>query len=156
MARAHAKVADSRRDFHHQTSTAIIGDNQAVYAEDLCVAGLARTWLAKSVHDAGWSAFVAMLEYKARKYSRYFGTIGRFVPSTGPCSACGVNGGSKPLHVRQWACPACGTVHDRDLNAAKNILALGRRERLNACGDGVRPPLAGAAVSETGTLPGAA
>ena len=156
VARAHAKVADSRRDFHHQTSTAIIRDNQAVYAEDLCVTGLARTPMAKSVHDAGWSAFVTMLEYKAKRYGRHFGKIGRFVPSTGPCSACGVNSGSKPLNVRAWTCPACGTVHDRDLNAAKNILALGRRERLNACGDGVRPPYAGAAVSETGTLPGAA
>jgi transposase len=156
VARAHAKVADSRRDFHHQLSTALIRDNQAVYAEDLCVTGLARTRMAKSVHDAGWSAFVTMLEYKAERYSRYFGKIGRFVPSTGPCSACGASSGSKPLHVRQWTCPACGTVHDRDLNAAKNILALGRRERLNACRDGVRPPLAVAAVSETGTLPGAA
>ena len=156
VARAHAKVADSRRDFHHKTSTAIIRDNQAVYAEDLCVTGLARTPMAKSVHDAGWSAFVTMLEYKAERYGRYFGKIGRFVPSTGPCSACGVNSGSKPLNVRQWTCPACGTVHDRDLNAAKNILALGRRERLNACGDGVRPQPAGAVVGETGTLPGAA
>ena len=104
VARAHAKVADSRRDFHHKTSTAIIRDNQAVYAEDLCVAGLARTRMAKSVHDAGWSAFVTMLEYKAKRYSRHFGKIGRFVPSTGPCSACGVNSGSKPLNVRQWTC----------------------------------------------------
>jgi putative transposase len=97
-----------------------------------------------------------MLEYKAERYGRYFGKIGRFVPSTGPCSACGANSGSKPLNVRQWACARCGTVHDRDLNAAKNILALGRRERLNACGDGVRPPLAGAVAGETGTLRGAA
>ncbi len=156
VARAHAKVADSRRDFHHKTSTAIIRDSQAVYAEDLCVTGLARTRMAKSVHDAGWSAFVTMLEYKAERYSRYFGKIGRFVPSTGPCSACGVNSGSKPLNVRRWACARCGTVHDRDLNAAKNILALGRRERLNACGGGVRPLLAGAVVGETGTLRGAA
>jgi len=155
VARAHARVADSRRDFHHQISTAIIRDNQAIYAEDLCVAGLARTRLARSVHDAGWSAFTAMLEYKARRYGRYFGRIGRWVPSTSPCSACGVNGGPKPLHVRRWTCPACGAVHDRDHNAAKNILALGRRERLNACGEGVRPPLAVAAVRETGTPRGA-
>jgi putative transposase len=127
-----------------------------VYAEDLCVAGLARTRLAKSVHDAGWSAFVKMLEYKATRYGRYFGKIGRWVPSTGPCSACGVNGGTKPLHVRRWRCTACGAVHDRDMNAAKNILAAGRADRLNACGDGVRPPLTVAAVSETGTLRGAA
>ena len=156
VVRQHAKVADSRRDFHHKTSTAIIRDSQAVYAEDLCVAGLARTRLAKSVHDAGWSAFVTMLEYKARRYSRSFGKIGRLVPSTQLCSACGVNDGKKPLRVREWTCPACGTVHDRDLNAAKNILALGRRERLNDCGDGVRPLLAGAVVGETGTLRGAA
>jgi putative transposase len=156
VARAHAKVADSRRDFHHQVSTAIIRDNQAVYAEDLCVAGLARTRLAKSVHDAGWSAFVNMLEYKARRYGRYFGKIGRWVPSTGPCSACGVNQGRKPLHVRQWTCTACGAVHDRDRNAAQNILAAGLADRLNACGGGVRPGLALAAACETGTLRGAA
>jgi putative transposase len=156
VARAHARVADSRRNFHHKTSTRIIRDNQAVYAEDLCVAGLGRTRLAKSVHDAGWSAFVNMLDYKARRHGRYFGKIGRWVPSTGPCSACDVNTGPKPLNVRQWTCTACVAVHDRDRNAAKNILALGRRERLNACGDSVSPPLAVAVVSETGTLRGAA
>jgi len=156
VARAHARVTDSRRDFHHKVSTAIIRDSQAVYVEDLCLMGLARGRLAKSVHDAGIGAFVSMLEYKARRYGRWFGKIGRWVPSTSPCSGCGVNEGRKPLHVRQWTCTACGAVHDRDHNAAQNILALGRRERLNACGDGVRPPLAVAAVGETGTLRGAA
>jgi putative transposase len=156
VARVHARVADSRRDFHHKVSTAIIRDNQAVYVEDLCLRGLARGRLAKSVHDAGIGKFVSMLEYKAKRYGRWFGKIGRWVPSTSPCSGCGVNEGRKPLHVRQWTCTACGAVHDRDLNAAQNILALGRRERQNACGDGVRPPLAVAAVSETGTRRGAA
>jgi putative transposase len=156
VARAHARVAGSRRDFHHKVSTAIIRDNQAVYVEDLCLKGLARGRLAKSVHDAGLGAFVSMLEYKAKRYGRWFGKIGRWVPSTSPCSGCGVNEGRKPLHVRQWTCRACGAVHDRDHNAAQNILALGHRERLNACGDGIRPPLAVAAVSETGTLRGAA
>jgi putative transposase len=156
VARVHARVADTRRDWLHKESTAIIRDNQAVYVENLCVAGLGRTRLAKSVHDAGWSAFTSMLEYKARKHGRTFARIGRFEPTSQVCSACGVKDGPKPLAVRVWTCAACGTVHDRDVNAARNILALGRRERLNACGDGVRPPLAVAAVSETGSLRGAA
>jgi putative transposase len=127
-----------------------------VYVEDLCVAGLGRTRLAKSVHDAGWAAFVHMLEYKAARHGRTFGRTGRFEPTSQVCSACGTKDGPKPLGVRTWTCAVCGTVHDRDLNAARNILALGRRERLNACGGGVRPPLAVAAAGETGTLRGAA
>ena len=156
VARVHARVADARRDWLHKESTRIIRENQAVYVEDLCVAGLGRTRLAKSVHDAGWSAFTAMLEYKARRYGREFRRTGRFEPTSQVCSACGTKDGPKPLGVRTWTCTACGTVHDRDVNAARNILALGRRERLNACGGGVRPGLAPAAASETGTLQGAA
>jgi transposase len=155
-ARVHARVADARRDWLHKESTRIIRDSQAVYVENLCVAGLGRTRLAKSVHDAGWSAFVHMLEYKAARHGRAFARTGRFEPTSQLCSACGTKDGPKPLGVRTWTCAACGTVHDRDLNAARNILALGRRERLNACGDGVRPPLAVAAAGETGTLRGAA
>ena len=151
MARIHATVADSRRDWPHKESTRIIRENQAVYVEDLCVAGLARTRLAKSVHDAGWSAFTAMLEYKARKHGRTFGKIGRFEPTSQVCSACGVTDGPKPLSVRAWTCAACGTVHDRDVNAARNILAAGRADRLNACGGDVRPGRALAVPGETGT-----
>jgi putative transposase len=102
VAHAHARVADARRDFHHQLSTALIRDNQAVAVEDLAVKGLARTWLAKSVHDAGWSGFVGMLEYKARLYGRTFIRIGRFEPTSRTCSACGIKDGPKPLHVREW------------------------------------------------------
>ena len=156
LARAHAKVANKRADFCHQVSTRIVRDKQAVYVENLCVAGLARTRLAKSVHDAGWSAFTRMLQYKAARYGRVFGKIGRFEPTSQVCSACGVKDGPKPLSVRQWTCAACGTVHDRDVNAARNILALGRRERLNACGGGVRRGTAPAVASEAGTLRGAA
>jgi putative transposase len=151
LARTHAKVAAQRADFHHKASTRIIRDNQAVYAEDLCVAGLARTRLAKSVHDAGWAGFVRMLEYKAARYGRIFAKVGRFEPTSQVCSACGVKDGPKPLSVRQWNCAACGAVHDRDLNAARNVLALGRRESLNACGGGVRPGQALAATGEAGT-----
>lgn len=132
VARQHARVADRRRDWHHKVSTQIIRDNQAVYVEDLAVSGLGRTRLAKSVHDAGWSAFVNMLEYKAIKCGRYFGKIGRFEPTSQVCSACGVKDGPKPLHVREWMCKECGTVHDRDDNASKNTLAAGRADRLNA------------------------
>ncbi len=87
VARAHARVADARRDFHHQLSTALIRDNQAVAVENLAVTALARTRLAKSVHDAGWSAFTAMLEYKARLYGREFHRIGRYEPTSRVCSA---------------------------------------------------------------------
>jgi IS605 OrfB family transposase len=156
VARAHAKVTDARRDFHHQLSTKIIRENQAVYTEDMAVKGLARTRLAKSVHDAGWSAFVSMLEYKARLYGREFRRVGRFEPTSQVCSACGVKDGPKPLHVREWTCRACGMVHDRDVNAARNIVALGRRETGNACGGDVRPGAALAVADEAGSLRGAA
>jgi putative transposase len=156
VARAHVRVADARRDFHHKLSTSIIRENQAVTVEDLSVKGLARTRLAKSVHDAGWSAFTAMLEYKATLYGREFRRIGRFEPTSQVCSACGVKDGPKPLHVREWQCKACGTVLDRDANAARNILALGRRERLNARGGQVRPAATLAPAGEAGSRRGAA
>jgi putative transposase len=157
VARAHAHVADARRDFHHKLSTQIIAENQGVYVEDLAVAGLGRTRLAKSVHDAGWSAFVNMLEYKAARYGRVFGKIDRWAPTSQVCSACGVKDGPKPLAVREWTCAGCGAVHDRDVNAAKNILNLGRQvaagcaETGNACGAQVRPGSVPAPRREAGT-----
>lgn len=142
VARAHAHVADARRDFHHKLSTSIIRENQAVTVEDLAVSGLGRTRLAKSVHDAGWSSFTGMLEYKAKLHGREFHRIGRFEPTSQVCSACGVKDGPKPLSVREWQCAVCGTVHDRDVNAARNILAAGRVDSLNARGGDVRPAFA--------------
>jgi putative transposase len=156
VARAHAHVADARRDFHHKLSTKIIRENQAVYVEDLAVKGLARTRLAKSVHDAGWSAFIAMLDYKAKLHGREFRRIGRWEPTSQVCSACGVKDGPKPLNVREWTCGACGTVHDRDINAATNIAALGRREALNARGGQVRPAATLARAGEAGSRRSAA
>ena len=152
VARAHAQVADARREFHHQLSTALIRENQAVAVEDLAVKGLARTRLAKSVHDAGWSGFAAMLEYKARLYGRKFHRIGRFVPTSQTCSACGVKDGPKPLHVRAWQCPACGTWLDRDINAAVNV-AKAAGLAVTACGAQIRPGLAPAQRGEAGTHP---
>ncbi|MCT9003767.1 RNA-guided endonuclease InsQ/TnpB family protein [Streptomyces rhizosphaerihabitans] len=145
VARAHARVADARRDFHHKLSTTLIRENQAVHVEDLCVKGLVRTRLAKSVHDAGWSAFVGMLEYKAARYGRVFTRVDRFFPSSQLCSACGFKDGPKPLAVREWTCTGCGTLHDRDVNAARNIrteghkVAAGQAETRNARGAQVRP-----------------
>lgn len=145
VARQHARVADRRRDWHHKASTQIIRDNQAVFVEDLAVSGLGRTRLAKSVHDAGWSAFVTMLQYKAVKHGRTFAKVARAFPSSQVCSACGFRDGPKPLHVREWTCGKCHAVHDRDHNAARNILfegrrivAAGRAETQNACGVPVR------------------
>jgi len=152
VARAHARVADARREFHHQLSTALIRDNQAVAVEDLAVHGLARTQMAKSVHDAGWSAFVAMLEYKARLYGREFHKIGRFVPTSQTRSACGARDGPKPLHVRAWQCPGCGTGLDRDVNATVNV-ATAAGLAVTACGAQVRPVPVPAQRGEAGTHP---
>jgi len=152
VARAHARVADARRDFHHQLSTALIRDNQAVAVEDLAVNGLARTRLAKSVHDAGWSAFVGMLEYKARRYGREFHRVGRFTPTSQTCSVCGVKDGPKPLHVRTWECRACGAWLDRDINAAVNV-AQAAGLAVTACRAQVRPGSALALRGEAGTHP---
>ncbi|MBQ0987373.1 transposase [Streptomyces sp. F63] len=152
VARAHAKVADARREFHHQLSTRLIRENQAVAVEDLAVKGLARTRLAKSVHDAGWSAFVNMLEYKAARYGRTFVKIGRFEPTSQVCSQCGVKDGPKSLHVRVWTCRACGAVLDRDINAAVNV-AKAAGLAVTACRAQVRPGLVPAPRSEAGTHP---
>lgn len=152
----HRKVRETRLDHAHKTALALIRDNQAVYAEDLAVSGLARTRLAKSVHDAGWAQLLRLLEEKAAYYGRTFHRIGRFVPTSQLCSDCGVKDGPKPLSVRTWQCAACGAIHDRDVNAARNILAAGQADRLNACGADVRPPVPVAAGAEAGTHRGAA
>ena len=112
--------------------------------------------LARSVADAGWSQLLRLIEEKAARYGRTFARIGRFEPTSQVCSACGANDGTKPLHVRAWVCAACGTVHDRDVNAARNILAAGRADKSNACGGQVRPAPLLAPAGEAGTLRGAA
>ncbi|GAA2093899.1 RNA-guided endonuclease TnpB family protein [Kitasatospora saccharophila] len=152
VARAYARVADARREFHHQLSTRLIRENQAVAVETLAVKALARTRMAKSVYDAGWSAFVAVLEYKAARYGREFVRIGRFEPTSQVCSHCGVKDGPKPLHVRAWTCGGCGTVLDRDVNAAVNV-AKAAGLAVTACGARVRRASVPAPRSEAGTHP---
>ncbi|WP_326666576.1 RNA-guided endonuclease TnpB family protein [Streptomyces canus] len=150
VARAHAQATDARRQFHHQLSTRLIRENQAIGVEDLAVKGLARTKLAKSVHDAGWSQFVHMLEYKAARYGRTLVKISRFTPTSQVCSQCGVKDGPKPLHIRTWTCAACGAIHDRDHNAAKNVKTAAGLA-VTACGAQVRPGLLPAQRDETGS-----
>ncbi len=132
----------------------------AVAVEDLAVAGLARTRLAKSVHDVGWATFVRLLEQQAVQHGRRAAKVDRWAPTSQTCSVCGHRDGPKPLRVRAWICQACGAAHDRDINAARNILnilvAAGPAETPNACGAGVRPPAMAAVGVEAGTRRGVA
>ena len=154
VARLQVRAADARRDFQHQLSTRLIREHQTVCVESLNVAGLGRSNLAKSIHDAGWGQFTAMLAYKAKLYGRTIVKVDRRFPSSQRCSACGHRDGPKPLTVRTWTCLGCGVTHDRDLNAARNILAEGRS--VAACGGGVRPGETLAGADEAGTTLGAA
>jgi len=156
VAVVHRKVRETRLDHAHKAALALVRDSQAVYAEDLAVSGLARTRLAKSVHDAGWAQLLRLIGEKAGHYGRTFHQVGRFSPTSQICSVCGAKDGPKPLQVRSWQCGACGAVHDRDVNAARNVLAAGRAERLNACGGTVRPGDLLARPGEPGTHRGAA
>jgi putative transposase len=137
----HRKVRETRADHHHKLALALVRENQAVAVEDLAVSGLARTRLAKSIHDAGWAQFVSCLEEKAAQYGRQVVKIGRFEPTSQVCSTCGVKDGPKPLSVRTWTCAACGAVHDRDANAARNVLLAAGLADSHDRGAQVRPGL---------------
>jgi putative transposase len=150
VARLHAQVADARRDFHHQLSTRLVRQHQTVCVETLNVMALGRSRLAKSIYDAGWGQFIRMLEYKAGLYGRTLVKVDPWYPSSQVCSGCGRLDGPKPLKVRSWTCPNCGAAHDRDLNAARNILAAGLA--VAACGGHVRPGAIPAAAIEAGTI----
>jgi len=127
LARLYEKVANIRTDFLHKNSSQIICENQVIVCEDLRVKNLVRNHrLAKSILDVSWSKFVEMLEYKSVWYNRVFLKVSSNFPSSQICSSCGYkNGAVKDLKIRTWQCPECGTVHDRDENAARNILKQG-------------------------------
>ena len=126
VARAHRKVRASRADFLHRTSTRLVRDHDVTVVEDLAVKNMVRNGsLAKAISDCGWGTFRQMLEYKAAKFGRHLIVVDRWYPSSKTCSACGHLLASLSLSTRTWQCPSCGTRHDRDINAAKNILAAG-------------------------------
>lgn len=138
VARIHARIADRRRDFTHQLSTRIIRENQTICIESLRVKAMVKhPTLAKAIHDVGWGEFVRQLEYKATWYGRTLVKIDKWYPSSKRCFACGHVLDSLTLTIRQWTCPECGSIHDRDVNAAQNILAAGLA--VSACGEAVRP-----------------
>ncbi len=138
VARVHARITDRRRDHLHKVTTRLVRENQTVVIEDLNVRGmLSNGKLARAISDASWSEFRTMLEYKAAWYGREVIAVDQWFPSSKTCSACGRLAKSMPLNVRSWTCSGCETTHDRDVNAAKNILAAGLA--VSACGAGVRP-----------------
>jgi putative transposase len=138
VARIHARIADRRRDYQHKLSTRIIRENQTVCVESLAVKNMVKNHsLAQSISDVGWSEFVRQLEYKAQWYGRTLVKIDKWYPSSKRCSQCGHMLDSLTLDERFWLCPECHTFHDRDINAAKNVLAAGLA--VSACGEAVRP-----------------
>jgi putative transposase len=137
VGRAYARIADRRRDFLHKFTTRLVRENQTIVIEDLTVRNMLKNrTLARAISDASWTEMRSMLEYKTEWYGRELITVDRWFPSSKLCSACGTLRSKMPLNVRTWTCD-CGTTHDRDVNAAKNILAAGLA--VSACGDGVRP-----------------
>jgi putative transposase len=139
VARLHKRIADRRRDYQHKLSTQIIRENQVVCCESLAVKNMVKNHcLAKAIHDVGWGEFVRQLEYKAAWYGRTLAKIDKWYPSSKRCFACGHILASLSLEIRHWTCPECGSVHDRDISAAKNIHAVGLTV-VEACGEAVRP-----------------
>ncbi len=138
VARIQARIADSRKDFLHKLTTQLIRENQTIAVEDLAVKNMVKNpKLARQIADAAWGELVRQLGYKAKWYGRTLVKIDRWFPSSKRCGSCGHIVESLPLNLREWDCPTCGAHHDRDINAARNILAVGHT--VAVCGASVRP-----------------
>lgn len=136
VARCHEKIRFKRNNFLHEISSAIVRDFDVICIEDLNVAGMIKNHhLSKSIADASWSSFTTMLEYKCNWYGKTLVKIDRFYPSSKTCSCCGHKMDSMDLSIREWTCPSCDEVHNRDINAAKNILAKGMSD---LCGEPIK------------------
>jgi putative transposase len=126
VAKIHARMNDRRRDYQHKLSTRIAHENQVICVESLAVKNMVKNHsLAKAISDVGWGEFVRQLEYKAKWYGRSLVKVDRWYPSSKTCHACKHVLNSLSLDIREWVCPECGVVHDRDTNAALNILTEG-------------------------------
>ena len=147
VARIQAAIADARKDFLHKLTTQLVRENQTIAVEDLAVKNLLTNHkLAQAIADASWAELVRQLEYKCHWYGRTLVKIDRWVPSSKRCGKCGHVVDKLPLDVREWECPECGTHHDRDINAAQNILAaglavlpMGKAPSVKVCGANIRP-----------------
>ena len=127
LARIHEKIANSRSDFLHKLSWSIVRDNQSIFVENLNVEGMRKNHkLARAISDSSWSQFISFLEYKATMYGRNLVKIDRFYPSSKTCHVCGYINHDLKLSDREWLCPQCNHKHDRDVNAAINILTRGK------------------------------
>lgn len=133
LAKQYEKITNQRNDFLHKLSHKLINENQVIYMETLKVKDMMKNHkLAKSIADVSWYEFSRQLQYKAEWYGRELIKIDTWFPSSQICSNCGFQDGKKPLSIRQWTCPQCGAQHDRDINAAKNILIEGMKTAENA------------------------
>lgn len=138
VARQYERITSIRRNFHHQVSRKLVNENQVIVLEDLKIKNMVKNHkLSRAISEQGWYQFRSFLEYKCDWYGRELIIINQWYPSSKNCSSCGSIQTKMPLSVREWTCPDCGSVHDRDINAAKNILAVGTT--VSACGDSVRP-----------------
>ncbi|MCY7276260.1 MAG: transposase, partial [Phormidesmis sp. CAN_BIN44] len=138
VARVYAEISDARLDFLHKLTTRLVRENQTIAVEDLAVKNLVKNRkLSLAISDASWGELTRQLEYKCGWYGRTFVKIDRWFPSSKRCGSCGHIVDKLPLTIREWDCPKCGTHHDRDVNAAQNILAAGLAVKV--CGANVRP-----------------
>jgi putative transposase len=138
VAKVHAEISDARKDFLHKLTTQLVRENQTIAVEDLAVKNMVKNHkFALAISDASWGELVRQLEYKCDWYGRNFVKIDRWFPSSKRCGNCGHIVDKLPLIIREWDCPKCGSHHDRDINAAKNILAAGLA--VSVCGANIRP-----------------